>query len=216
MTTAMASSTPASSSRFKPGHPKIGGDIMEPAKVKVCILNMRGQPLMPCTPVKARKLLNDKKAFVKFIKPFTIQLTIASGEIRRPIAPSDDPGYHYKGLRVAPTAEGDTEPQLEPVPCVPRKNKQSAAQTGQHQGKSGQNQGKPGQRHPAKSGQHQGKPGNYGKPGQSQGQPWQRRQGRPGGQTGAQRQGQPQGQRPVGPGRAQPNKLPERSSIKSN
>lgn len=114
---------------------------MEPAKVKVCILNMSGQPLMPCTPVKARKLLNDKKAFVKFIKPFTIQLTIASGEIRRPIAPSDDPCYHYKGLRVAPTAEGDTEPQLEPVPCVPRKNKQSAAQTGQHQGKSGQNQG---------------------------------------------------------------------------
>lgn len=207
MTTAMASSTPASSSRFKPGHPKIGGDIMEPAKVKVCILNMRGQPLMPCTPVKARKLLNDKKAFVKFIKPFTIQLTIASGEIRRPIAPSDDPGYHYKGLRVAPTAEGDTEPQLEPVPCVPRKNKQSAAQTGQHQGKSGQKQGKPGQRPPAKSGQHQGKPGNQGKPGP-------RRQGRPGGQPGAQRQGQPQGQRPMGPGRAQPNKLPERSSVK--
>ena len=152
---------------------------MEQARVKVCILNMRGQPLMPCTPVKARKLLRDKKAIVKFIKPFTIQLTVASGEQRTPIAPSDDPGYYYKGLRVAPTAAGDSEPQLEPVPCTPRPHKPRPAQPRPAQSSSAQpssaeRTARQGQRCHSKPGQ--GKP-NQGKPGQRQGKPTQ---GKPG------------------------------------
>ena len=34
-------------------------------KIMVYVLNMRGEPLMPCSPAKARKLLKDKKAIVK-------------------------------------------------------------------------------------------------------------------------------------------------------
>ena len=53
----------------------------KPKRTKVCVLNMRGEPLMPCSPVKARKLLQAQKAVVKYREPFTIQLTIASGEM---------------------------------------------------------------------------------------------------------------------------------------
>jgi len=40
----------------------------------VYVLNIDGQPLMPCTESKARKLLRDKKAKVVKRTPFTIQL----------------------------------------------------------------------------------------------------------------------------------------------
>ncbi|MDT3663423.1 MAG: RNA-guided endonuclease IscB, partial [Anaerobiospirillum sp.] len=64
----------------------------------VNVLNMRGKPLMPCSPAKARKLLKAKKAFVKYKEPFTIQLKVASGENRQPITLGVDPGYTYVGL----------------------------------------------------------------------------------------------------------------------
>ena len=51
-------------------------------KIMVYVLNMRGEPLMPCSPVKARKLLQAKKAIVKRTEPFTIQLKVASGEVK--------------------------------------------------------------------------------------------------------------------------------------
>ena len=54
-------------------------------KIMVYVLNMRGEPLMPCSPAKARKLLKDKKAIVKRKYPFTIQLKVASGENRLPV-----------------------------------------------------------------------------------------------------------------------------------
>ena len=59
---------------------------------------MRGKPLMPCSPAKARKLLKAKKAIVKYKEPFTIQLKVASGENRQPITLGVDPGYTYVGL----------------------------------------------------------------------------------------------------------------------
>ena len=67
-------------------------------KIVVYVLNMRGKPLMPCSPAKARKLLKAKKAFVKSTEPFTIQLKVASGENRQPITLGVDPGYTYVGL----------------------------------------------------------------------------------------------------------------------
>ena len=48
--------------------------------MRVFVKNLRGQPLMPCKPQKARKLLKDGKAVVVKRSPFTIQLTTATGE----------------------------------------------------------------------------------------------------------------------------------------
>ena len=67
-------------------------------KIVVYVLNMRGKPLMPCSPAKARKLLKANKAIVKYKEPFTIQLKVASGENRQPITLGVDPGYTYVGL----------------------------------------------------------------------------------------------------------------------
>jgi hypothetical protein len=40
----------------------------------VYVINRNGQPLMPCKPAKARKLLRDGKARVARRRPFTIRL----------------------------------------------------------------------------------------------------------------------------------------------
>jgi len=40
----------------------------------VYVINRNGQPLMPCKPAKARKLLRDGKARVARRRPFTILL----------------------------------------------------------------------------------------------------------------------------------------------
>ena len=70
----------------------------KPKRVKVHVLNMRGEPLMPCSPVKARKLLQANKAVVKHREPFTIQLTVASGENRQDITLGVDLGSKHVGL----------------------------------------------------------------------------------------------------------------------
>ncbi|MCD3340432.1 RRXRR domain-containing protein, partial [Clostridium botulinum] len=40
----------------------------------VYVIDINGNPLMPTNEAKARKLLKNKKAIVKELKPFTIQL----------------------------------------------------------------------------------------------------------------------------------------------
>ena len=45
---------------------------------KVYVLNRHGRPLMPCTPAKARHLLDAGKAKVRHRTPFTIQLLFGS------------------------------------------------------------------------------------------------------------------------------------------
>ena len=45
------------------------------AMMFVYVRNQDGQPLMPCTPAKARKLLRTGRAKVVKHSPFTIQLT---------------------------------------------------------------------------------------------------------------------------------------------
>jgi hypothetical protein len=64
----------------------------------VYVLNMRGQPLMPTTPRKAKKLLKEGKAKVIRKTPFTIQLKYATGENRQPITLGVDSGYENIGL----------------------------------------------------------------------------------------------------------------------
>lgn len=53
---------------------------------------------MPCKAAKARILLRDGKAVVRHRTPFTIQLTIATGENTQPISLGADSGYKHVGL----------------------------------------------------------------------------------------------------------------------
>ena len=66
--------------------------------MRVFVLNKRGQPLMPCSPVKARLLLKEKKAVVKRRTPFTIQLTQATGETVQPVTLGVKAGSKEIGL----------------------------------------------------------------------------------------------------------------------
>ena len=66
--------------------------------VYVYVLNLRGQPLMPTTPRKARILLKGGKAKVVKRTPFTIQLTSATGETKQDITLGIDSGYEYIGI----------------------------------------------------------------------------------------------------------------------
>ncbi|WP_296875335.1 RNA-guided endonuclease IscB [uncultured Methanobrevibacter sp.] len=64
----------------------------------VYVLNMHGEPLMPCRPRKARILLKDKKAKVVNRTPFTIQLLHRSSDYRQPVNLGVDAGSKYIGL----------------------------------------------------------------------------------------------------------------------
>jgi hypothetical protein len=66
--------------------------------VPVYVLNMRGQPLMPTTPTKARKLVKANKATVVQRLPFTIQLSYATGETKQEIELGIDAGYSKVGF----------------------------------------------------------------------------------------------------------------------
>jgi len=71
---------------------KTGQDLSVP------VLNMRGKPLMPTTPAKARHLLEQNKAKVATRKPFTIQLKYATGETKQDITIGIDSGYKHIGV----------------------------------------------------------------------------------------------------------------------
>ena len=66
--------------------------------LRVPVINMRNEPLMPTTPGKARKLLKEKKAKVAFSNPFTIQLLYATGETKQPVTLGIDAGYKHIGF----------------------------------------------------------------------------------------------------------------------
>lgn len=66
--------------------------------MRVFVKNMRGEPLMPCKPQKARKLLTAKKAKIISYKPFTIQLTIANGETTQDVDIGVDTGSSHIGI----------------------------------------------------------------------------------------------------------------------
>ena len=64
----------------------------------VYVLNMRGKPLMPTSPGKARMLLKKGKAKVVKRNPFTIQLRYPTGENKQNIKLGLDPGYKNVGF----------------------------------------------------------------------------------------------------------------------
>ena len=55
---------------------------------------------MPCTQRKARLLLKQKKAKIIGYKPFTIQLTYATGEAKQDIHVGIDEGARYIGIAI--------------------------------------------------------------------------------------------------------------------
>lgn len=66
--------------------------------LRVFVINMRGEPLMPCSPAKARRLLGDGKAEVAKRTPFTVRLKIPTGESVQDITLGVDSGYTHIGL----------------------------------------------------------------------------------------------------------------------
>jgi len=64
----------------------------------VYVTNKNGNPLMPCKPAKARKLLRDGKAIVINRCPFTIQLQWDCEENVQAIKLGIDKGSHHTGL----------------------------------------------------------------------------------------------------------------------
>ena len=70
----------------------------------VYVLNMRKQPLMPCSSKKASDLLKAGKAVVQQRTPFTIRLTVATGEAKQPVVVGLDPAF--KGGGVCAVANG--------------------------------------------------------------------------------------------------------------
>lgn len=65
----------------------------EVTQMKAYVQNMRGEPLMPTNPAKARHLLENGRAEVIQRKPFTIRLKYATGENKQPITLGVDAGY---------------------------------------------------------------------------------------------------------------------------
>lgn len=63
----------------------------------VYVINKNGQPLMPCKPQKARKLLNANKAEVVKYEPFTIKLKYGSTGYKQSITLGIDTGSIHIG-----------------------------------------------------------------------------------------------------------------------
>ena len=64
----------------------------------VYVLNQHGEPLMPCSPRKARLLLREKKATLRKRTPFTIQLCVGSSGYKQHITLGVDAGSKHVGL----------------------------------------------------------------------------------------------------------------------
>lgn len=69
--------------------------------MRAFVQNMRGKALMPCSCRKAKALLKEKKAKIVGYKPFTIKLTIATGEAIQPVDIGVDEGAKHIGIAVA-------------------------------------------------------------------------------------------------------------------
>lgn len=65
---------------------------------RVFVLSKTGKALMPCRPARARQLLQSKKARVKRLYPFTIQLTQRSDGYIQPVELKFDPGSRQTGI----------------------------------------------------------------------------------------------------------------------
>lgn len=71
----------------------------------VYVLNQHGEPLMPCSPRKARLLLREKKATLRKRTPFTIQLCVGSSGYTQHITLGVDAGSKHIGLSACTPAK---------------------------------------------------------------------------------------------------------------
>lgn len=72
---------------------------------KVYVLNRHGRPLMPCTPAKARHLLDAGKAKMRHRTPFTIQLVYGSSGYTQEVILGVDAGSKTIGMSVSTKEE---------------------------------------------------------------------------------------------------------------
>ena len=81
---------------------------------KVPVVHQDGTPLMPCSPVKAWKLLQNGGAVKKWTKTgiFYIQLTTPTSKHTQPLALGYDPGAKYDGFCVASKKQMQTSGML--------------------------------------------------------------------------------------------------------
>lgn len=68
--------------------------------MRIFVMNMRGDPLMPCTQKKARILLKEGKAVIYKYDPFTIQLTYATDETKQDCHIGIDTGSKHIGMAI--------------------------------------------------------------------------------------------------------------------
>ena len=73
--------------------------------MKVFVLSMRGKPLMPTSPPRARKLHKAGKARVERREPFTIRMTIPTGETVQPVKLGIDAGHRHIGISATTAKE---------------------------------------------------------------------------------------------------------------
>lgn len=73
--------------------------------MRVFVINMHGEPLMPCSPRKARLLLKEGKAKVVQREPFTIQLLHGSAGYKQEITIGVDTGHSNVGVSVLTNSE---------------------------------------------------------------------------------------------------------------
>lgn len=72
---------------------------------KVYVINKHGRPLMPCSPAKARHLLDAGKAKVKKRTPFTIQLVYGSSGYTQEVILGVDAGSKTIGMSASTKKE---------------------------------------------------------------------------------------------------------------
>lgn len=84
------------------GHETLKGGTITVHK-KVPVVHKDGTPLMPCSPSKARKLINNGGAVKKWTKTgvFYIQLTTETSKHTQDMVMGIDPGAHYDGYCIA-------------------------------------------------------------------------------------------------------------------
>ena len=81
---------------------------------RVYVLNKHGRPLMPCSPAKARHLLDDGKAKVKKRTPFTIQLVYGSSGYTQEVILGVDAGSKTIGMSASTTKEELLSAEVKP------------------------------------------------------------------------------------------------------
>jgi 5-methylcytosine-specific restriction endonuclease McrA len=76
----------------------------------VFVLSKTKQPLMPCSPARARELLQKGRAVVARLFPFVIRLKDRSEGVVQPVSLKTDPGSRVTGIALVREAEGVSHP----------------------------------------------------------------------------------------------------------